>query len=441
MMDKMPLVSIIIPVYNGSNYMREAIESALHQTYENVEVIVVNDGSTDNGITEKIAKSYGNKIRYFYKENGGVSTALNLGIKNMKGEYFSWLSHDDRYYPNKIEVQINYLQKNNLLNKKVITYTNYDVINEKSDVTNIMHFEKFKPNLYPEYAILHGLASGTSLLIPKSAFDEYGLFDENYRCIQDYLLFFKFMNDYQYIFIPNVVTNSTRVHSKQVTNCNPKVIQENNFLWTYMQKEFSNARKIKLNGSLYKFYSGMYNYLNTIVLYPEAIDYSKKQMQKEIEKYYKKIIEAYQLNSTQFVNSIYNAYNKILRSKNAYLGNPDIVNDSDILNDVIDELGLKCVLEIVINEFNNLPSDILEISKNLETDFNGDTIIKLTTKQKIKALKLEGGWKLVYYNMRRKFVNIIHNNFVLKVLLKIIKIIRKIVFFIPKIIIRFILNS
>ena len=63
-----PLVSIVIPVYNGSNYMREAIDSALAQTYENIEVIVVNDGSRDDGATELIAKEYGNRIRYIYKE-------------------------------------------------------------------------------------------------------------------------------------------------------------------------------------------------------------------------------------------------------------------------------------------------------------------------------------------------------------------------------------
>ena len=103
-----PLVSIVIPVYNGSNYMREAIDSALAQTYERVEVIVVNDGSTDD--TEQIALSYGERIRYFRKENGGVSSALNLGIKEMKGEYFSWLSHDDVYTPDKIEVQIDALR-------------------------------------------------------------------------------------------------------------------------------------------------------------------------------------------------------------------------------------------------------------------------------------------------------------------------------------------
>ena len=79
-----PLVSIVIPVYNGANYMREAIDSALAQTYKNIEVIVVNDGSTDN--TDEIAKSYGDKIRYFKKENGGVATALNLGIREMRGE-------------------------------------------------------------------------------------------------------------------------------------------------------------------------------------------------------------------------------------------------------------------------------------------------------------------------------------------------------------------
>lgn len=109
-----PLVSIVIPVYNGSNYLSEAIDSALSQTYENVEIIVVNDGSPDNGKTEEIAFSYGDKIRYFKKENGGSSSALNFGIKQMHGEWFSWLSHDDLYYPEKIEKQITYIIENSL---------------------------------------------------------------------------------------------------------------------------------------------------------------------------------------------------------------------------------------------------------------------------------------------------------------------------------------
>ena len=75
-----PKVSIVIPVYNGANYLGEAIDSALEQTYENIEIIVVNDGSTDDGATREIALSYGDRIRYFEKENGGVSSALNLGI-------------------------------------------------------------------------------------------------------------------------------------------------------------------------------------------------------------------------------------------------------------------------------------------------------------------------------------------------------------------------
>ena len=82
-----PKVSIVIPVFNGSNYLKEAIDSALAQTYKNIEIIVVNDGSDDKGETEKIAKSYGSKIKYFKKENGGVATALNFGIKKMTGKY------------------------------------------------------------------------------------------------------------------------------------------------------------------------------------------------------------------------------------------------------------------------------------------------------------------------------------------------------------------
>ena len=90
-----------MPVYNGANYVREAIDSALAQTYDNIEIIVVNDGSSDGGRTEEICLAYGDKIRYFSKPNGGVASALNLAVREMTGEYFSWLSHDDLYYPQK----------------------------------------------------------------------------------------------------------------------------------------------------------------------------------------------------------------------------------------------------------------------------------------------------------------------------------------------------
>src|SRR5215470_19778957 len=101
-----PLVSIVIPVYNGSDYLREALDSALSQTYPHVEILVVNDGSTDAGATEAIARSYGDRIRYFWKPNGHVASALNFGIQQMRGEYFSWLSHDDVYLPDKIKIQM-----------------------------------------------------------------------------------------------------------------------------------------------------------------------------------------------------------------------------------------------------------------------------------------------------------------------------------------------
>ena len=75
-MEKQPLVSIIIPVYNGSNYIKEAIDSAINQTYSNIEIIVVNDGSNDNGATAKIVKKYGNKVKYFENTLSNINNSV-----------------------------------------------------------------------------------------------------------------------------------------------------------------------------------------------------------------------------------------------------------------------------------------------------------------------------------------------------------------------------
>lgn len=210
-----PLVSIVIPVYNGSNYLREAIDSALSQTYKNIEVIVINDGSCDNGATEEIALSYGDRIRYFYKENGGVATALNLAINEMKGEYFSWLSHDDLYYPNKVERQILELSKNQ--EKTAVVFSAYDFFNEDSKMIDhvLPHLTYPIENLTNSvFSVLNLLVFGCSLLIHKSQFKRVGCFDESLLCVQDYDLWFKMFRYQRIIYIDEPLT-IRRLHGEQ----------------------------------------------------------------------------------------------------------------------------------------------------------------------------------------------------------------------------------
>ncbi len=271
-MQKNPLVSIIIPVYNGSNYVKEAIDSALAQTYENIEILVVNDGSKDDGATEKIALSYGDKIRYFHKENGGVSSALNLGIQNMKGEYFSWLSHDDKYEPKKIENQVKLLEKFD--DDKLLALCASREIDKNSQY---FKNQKIKTPFPPEeiiswekalaYLFNKGTYGGCALMIPKKAFDECGGFDETLRYTQDsYMWILMFLAGYKLVCSADA-DSLTRIHNGQLTqtgramyhqNCEKmsevliptllKVTNKKNNLFYYYVK--SNAKKA--NKTVYK---------------------------------------------------------------------------------------------------------------------------------------------------------------------------------------------
>ena len=185
-----PLVTIIIPVYNGSNYVSEAIDSALAQTYKNIEIIVVNDGSNDNGKTEEIALSYGDKIRYFKKKNGGVSSALNLGIEKMEGEYFSWLSHDDKYEPQKIEKEIAVLSV--LENKETVVLCsdraidkNSEIIPKRKEKVQFKNGDIISWNEAFKGLFNYGSYNGCALLIHKHVFETVGKFEEKFRYIQD----------------------------------------------------------------------------------------------------------------------------------------------------------------------------------------------------------------------------------------------------------------
>lgn len=246
-----PLVSIVIPVYNGSDYMREAINSALKQTYTDIEVIVVNDGSRDNGMTDTIAKSYGKKIRYFSQDNGGVSSALNLGIEKMHGKYFSWLSHDDVYEPNKIEKQVALLEA---LDEHTIICSACSYINENSEKMkghfpdNGFHEGYTDGKRTLQIMLSHSAVNGCSLLIPKSAFDKCGGFDESLRFCQDVFMWYKlFLNNFSMYYTEECLVKS-RIHSNQLTQRGQKLFRrEWNEISEYVMQQFAESSDRECN--------------------------------------------------------------------------------------------------------------------------------------------------------------------------------------------------
>jgi len=210
-----PKVSLVIPVYNGSDYLAEALESAFAQTYKNIEIIVVNDGSNDGGATERLAQSYGDRIRYFSKPNGGVATALNTALAQMEGDYFSWLSHDDLYFPEKIEAQIQRLAT--VENpERTILYSDFALFTtDASRITPIRLPEVASEDF--RYFLTLSRVNGCTLLIPRAAFAECGTFDEKLRTTQDYDLWFRLASRYRFVHVDQVLMKS-RQHPGQDTN-------------------------------------------------------------------------------------------------------------------------------------------------------------------------------------------------------------------------------
>jgi glycosyltransferase involved in cell wall biosynthesis len=100
-----PKISVVIPSYNRAHYIEKTIDSVLEQKRDDIEIILVDDGSTDN-TRELVQNKYGDQVRYVYQENQGIPGARNTGIKNAQGDYIAFLDSDDYWHPNKLEQQM-----------------------------------------------------------------------------------------------------------------------------------------------------------------------------------------------------------------------------------------------------------------------------------------------------------------------------------------------
>lgn len=210
-MPSIPLVSIVIPVFNGADYLGDAIESALAQTYRATEVVVVDDGSDDGGATRRIAAAFGSRIRFLHKPNGGVATALNLGIEAMQGELFSWLSHDDLYRPEKVERQVAAWQA---ADPRAVMVGDFQLIDEVGRPGLLFSLADIHLAARPLDAIMERRLNGCAMLIPRSAFAEIGRFDPGLPTTQDYDLWLRMAHRLPFVHVAAADTLHRR-HARQ----------------------------------------------------------------------------------------------------------------------------------------------------------------------------------------------------------------------------------
>ena len=252
-----PRVSIVIPVYNGGNYLDQAIDSALAQTWPQLEVVVVNDGSRDDGQTERIARSYGSRIKYLAKSNGGVASALNAGIAAMSGEIFCWLSHDDLHLPEKTARQM--AEWTRLGRPQAVLYSDYRLVDAQTRPVADVRMDHAMLVSKPIYALLRGAIHGCSVFIPRLIFSETGGFDEALPTTQDYDLWSRMARRFPFIHVPEILVLS-RWHAEQGSK-QLGHIEEATQLWCRMMDAVPAEQQTALEGTCARFYSGMAQFL------------------------------------------------------------------------------------------------------------------------------------------------------------------------------------
>ena len=184
-------VSVIIPFYNGVQWLCEAVQSALNQTYGNLEIIVVNDGSKED-VSEFLEK-YGDKIKYFYQENAGSAAARNLAIRNATGDYYALLDSDDVWLPEKTEKQVAFMEKSDAQ----WSHTGFNYWWPETGKTITPHVSNNYGDVFTRLLVAFKIATPTVIISAKCFKDNPDIvFPVHMRKAQDFGLFIQFAKKY-----------------------------------------------------------------------------------------------------------------------------------------------------------------------------------------------------------------------------------------------------
>jgi len=193
-----PLVSIITPTYEREDFIEEAVNSALGQTYKNIELLVIDDGSTD-GTVDKL-KQYESdpRFNYFYQDNQGQSTARNKGLSIAKGEFVCFLDSDNHWAKNKIEESLKLFE---IYPDTDIVYANVTLIDEHGTEISTENMTRHSGNI-SKYLLRDNCVSFNTAMVRKKSIDEISGFDSTLRRADDYDFWLRLSAKNKFLYVP-----------------------------------------------------------------------------------------------------------------------------------------------------------------------------------------------------------------------------------------------
>lgn len=199
-MHEQPLVTVIIASYNMAQYLPQAVESVLAQTWKNLELVVVDDGSKDN--TQEVMSGYGDdpRVRFFHSENKGQPKAKNRGLAEAKGDFIAWCDADDIWSPNKLQVQMCAFSDP----KVGVVYSEVGYMDSKSTPINKeIPYKRHSGNVTEHLVINNFVPFGTAVF-RRDCMDNNGKFDENLPMGIDWDLWLRYSIDWTFHYVPEV---------------------------------------------------------------------------------------------------------------------------------------------------------------------------------------------------------------------------------------------
>ena len=233
----LPLISVIIATYNRRDFIVEAVHSALDQTYRNIEVIIVDDGSTDD-TRFLIEKEFGAdpRVSYYYQSNNKRASAFNHGLSYAKGEYIAIVDSDNRWLPRRLESGLDALKKNPDYD---IAYGDIILIDECGDEISRQNMKRYSGKITNQL-IKDNCVTINTALVPRKCFDEMGPMDISRKRADDYELWLRMSTAYSFLYIPEFLTEY-RVIEDQISSDKTRRFEANLSIISDFKKAFPDA--------------------------------------------------------------------------------------------------------------------------------------------------------------------------------------------------------